>query len=113
MSTILLHPITEMRRFLQGALREFRGSRHVDGELIIEGALDVQADVEKVATLVRDTTHKAETCDREATKIIDDVLADGRVDPSEIAALRKARRLTNRSAELDHDASEIVRGEAA
>jgi len=74
---------------------------------------DIAADVVANQNAIRDTAYAAETYDREALRLIDEVLADGKVEQSEIAALKKARSLAAKSAECDHDASELATVESA
>lgn len=65
-------------------------------------------DVADAHRAIVDATYKAETLDREAVKLLDAVLADGTVTIEEIGALRKARTMVQKSAEVDHDAGELA-----
>lgn len=64
------------------------------------------------ANTVRDKVHADEVCDHEAAKHIEAGLAglkDGRVDPADVAHFEAAARLTKRSADLAHEAGEVVK----
>ncbi len=47
MSTTLLHPIVELRRFCAGCLRVIRRTPHVDVELMFDGAKAIAEDIAK------------------------------------------------------------------
>lgn len=111
MITAALHPFTELLRMFKGRRRELGNTlKHIDEELVIDAYEDCAKDIgEKILKPAEAKAHAAETYDREALRLIDDVLADGKVTPTEIASLKKARAMTARSAECDHDAGELVK----
>jgi hypothetical protein len=112
MKLINIHPLTELLRMFCGRRRELQRANHIDEELTIDAYEQCAQEIgTKVLAPIVEKTHSAECDDREATRIIDDVLSDGRVDLSEVAALKRARAFAHRSAERDHDVSELAKFE--
>ena len=99
---------------IAGRLREVKQTPHIDEELFLDGLESCAQDIGgKVLAPIETIAHRAETHDREAIRLLDDVLADGKVEQTEIASLKRARAMAKRSAECDHDAGELARHDAA
>jgi hypothetical protein len=98
--------LAELRAWLDDTALRFRSARLFQPLARVAVARDIAADAAKESNAIAQAAHSASTHDREALRILDDVLADGRVEDSEIPALRRARALVHRSAETDHDIAE-------
>lgn len=108
MPTVTVHPVAELRRFIFNSKAIASAKRYYHELLGWEACEDIAADIAAQQRQIVDATHKAETLDREAVKLLDAVLSDGRVTAEEVAAVKKARTLAAQSAEVDHDASELA-----
>lgn len=106
MRTVGKHPLDELRAWLGSTATRFAALRLFGPKARAEVALDIAADAVKASNAIARAAHSAETHDREALRLLDGVLADGRVEPAEIAQLRRARALAAHSAETDHDIAE-------
>ena len=106
MPQAIQHPLAELRAWLADSAARLAALRLFGPKARTEVAIDITTDAIAHSNGIAATAHSAETHDREALAIIDRVLADGRVTPAEIPALRRARALAACSAEKDHDISE-------
>jgi len=113
MNTVAQHPLDELRSWLRASAARFVSLRLFAAKAREEVALDIAADAVQHSNALAAAAHSAETHDREAVQILDRVLADGAVEPIEIAELRRVRALTARSAETDHDIAEKAHVPAA
>ena len=93
MNAIALHPAKENELFLAGWSREVEAERNPNVENCLHAAKAIGADILRREHTIKDVTHRA-------SDLLDAVLADGRVDPAELAVLRKARKLTHQAEEL-------------
>jgi hypothetical protein len=107
-----INPIVELYHYAAGWLRACKVNRSHGEELGVEILQDIVAENMRHAGKIEAVTHAAETHDREAMRLLDDVLEDGKVDPSEITSLKKARNMVQHSARCDHDAGEMARVDA-
>jgi hypothetical protein len=113
MKIISIHPLTELFRMFCGRRREIQTANHIPEELAIDAYEQCANEIgTRVLTPIVDTAHKDETCDREVVRLLDEVLADGRVDASEVGKVRAARTNALRSAEHAHDVSELAKFDA-
>ncbi len=112
----ILHPFVELRRMISGRLREVKLTPQIDEELFLDGLEACAKDVgSKVLAPIEQTTHAAETADLEALRLkalaqMPDSAGGRNITPEEAAAIF---RNVSRSAQLDHDASELARHDAA
>jgi hypothetical protein len=106
--TITANPVSELVRFLAASVGLARTARRFEEVMTVEVAQDITAEAVTHVQAVGAAAHKAEVYDREAVKLMDEVLADGVVTPDEVKQLRKAREFAKRSAEVDHDITEAT-----
>jgi hypothetical protein len=99
----VLRPLVELRTWLRTTAAHLRSARQYGPLARATVALDIMADCLAERAADARLAHAAETQDREALAILDDILADGIVTPEEILLLLHARALVARSAEQDHD----------
>lgn len=109
MSQRTINPLSEICLYVAGWLRACRANKSHGEELGVETLQDIVSEAVERNNEVVAVCHASETYDREAVCLLDEVLADGKVEASEVASLKKARALTHRSAECDHDASELAK----
>jgi hypothetical protein len=113
MTTRTINPLSEICLYVAGWLRACRANKSHGEQAGVETLQDIVAEAVQRNQEVVAVCHAGETHDREAVRLLDQVLADGKVERSEVAALKRARALTQRSAECDHDASELARVDLA
>lgn len=106
------HPATEQLRFFISWLKDIVGLRRYDEQNYVAAARQIAEENYGRWQQTAIAAHKAETYDGEAVKLLDAVLADGRVDESEVLAVKKARAMAQHSARCDHDASELAKVDA-
>jgi hypothetical protein len=99
-------PLAELRTWLRASAARYRGLRLHLAAVRTDVALDIAADCIAASNTISAAAHSAETHDREALALLDTILADGRITPAELPALRRARALTARSADMDHTIAE-------
>jgi hypothetical protein len=101
-----MKPLLEMGRYIAGSISLTRAKRQFGELLGWEAAQDIHTEIVTEVRQVRDVAHAAETYDREALRELDVALADDGVINAEEA--KKIRALVTRSAEADHNASELA-----
>lgn len=116
MSATTLHhppggsPLAELRTWLRAAAAKFRLRREFSAVVHLDVASDIASDAIALNTAAAHSAHRAETCDREALRL----LAAARQPRSPGGRLITAReaaaiaRLVKTSAELDHSISEVL-----
>ena len=100
--------LAELRSRLTAFAATLRGRRLHGDQLEAEVCLDVVADAATEQGRAGRLAYTAEQADLEAGKLLDTVLADGRVTPTEIRTLRTARRHVRRSATADRRITESL-----
>lgn len=107
-----MHPLTELMRCFRGRRRELTTSlKHIDEELCLDAYEQIGGEaVERNRTIVN-KTHAAETADLEALRLkslaqLPDSPGGRDITPDEATAIF---RNVSRSAECDHDASELAK----
>lgn len=106
-----IHPITELLRCFRGRRRELALPKQIDESACLDVFEQVGSEDLTRWQKVETITHAAETEDREALRLMDaaqksDSEGGCFITPKETAAIR---RLVARSAERDHDASELAK----
>lgn len=102
--------IAEMGRYIAGSITLARGKRLFAELLGWEACGDIHAEIVAGVRQVRDEAHRAETYDREALRAMDEAAAPQSeggllITPAEA---QRIRALVARSAEHDHNASELA-----
>lgn len=100
--------ILELRGWLARCTAQFRTRRHYAAASHFEVGQEILADEIAARRTEAARAHRAEVHDLEARGILADTLADGRVLPAEIPALRRALALIDRSAADDHALAESL-----
>ncbi len=85
-----------------------RKERHFGAVLQVEVSEAITADVAAEQGRVGRLAYTAQQNDLEAGKLLDQVLADGRVTPDEVPLLKRASRHVHRSAEGDQRITEAL-----
>ncbi len=98
--------LAEMGKYLAGSCALARAGRRWAELLGWEAAQDIHGEIVAGVRQVRDEAHRAEVYDREALRELETALADDGVIDSVEA--KKIRALVTRSAEHDHNASELA-----
>jgi hypothetical protein len=112
MNILSVHPVTELRRLFRGWLKDINNLRAYREENYVNAAKQIAEEDAARWQQTNVATHKAKVYDEEALTLLDTVLADGRVEPSEIPALKKARAMTQHSARFDAEAGELTKVDA-
>jgi hypothetical protein len=105
-----IHPLVELIRMFRTRRNELRFPKQISEELAIGAYQDAARDIQKSFGAVALSAHKGKVYDEEATALLDGVLADGRVDPSEIHAIKKARAMAHHSARCDSEVGKEASG---
>lgn len=103
-----MSPIAELRCHLEDFSSRCLTCRWFGPRLHVGVAQDITADAEQLQRKIRDTAYSAEQADLCARELIEKVVADDLVTPDEIPDLKKALRYIVRSANADHEASELA-----
>lgn len=90
---------TELRSYLGTFAARCRAARWLGALFHVGVVSDIAAEVAETTEAAARISYTAEQEDREAAKLLRGVLADGKVTPDEIPALKRAARLVNASAE--------------
>lgn len=101
-------PLSELRNYLVGLADEFRAERQFGVLLEVDTVRDIAKDDSARLGIATNLILAAERQDLTAAELIEKVLADGRVDPSEHPLLQNALALIRDSAGNDHRATELV-----
>lgn len=103
------HYLHELRAWLHHSAAKLRARRQFAALALTEVAADIADDAIAMSNRCAAAGHKSETYDREAEALLAAFLAE-HVDLSsdERAELRRAIALVHRSAEADHEISELA-----
>jgi hypothetical protein len=100
--------LSELRSRLTAFAEALRGRRQHGDQLEAEVCLDVVADAAAAQARAGERAYTAEQADLEAARLLSESLADGRITAEEIPCLRSALRHVNRSAQADHQITEVL-----
>lgn len=103
------NPLTELRAYLGAFAERCQSARWSAALFHVSVVQDIAADVSKNTRNIEDRAYSAQQADHEAMTILDEVLEDGRVSPSEISRLRLARRHIGNSERADCEVCELAR----
>lgn len=103
-----LNFLRELHRWLYSSAAKFRAARQFATVSHLGVALDINGDAIRDSNALAAAAHRAETCAREAARLITaasrpESEGGAAITPAE---LRPIARLIHRSAELDHDIAE-------
>lgn len=101
--------LTELKAHLAGLVADFRRRHAYADQLQAEVAQAIAADAAAAATRASRLAYTAEQADLEASRLLRDSLADGRITAAEIPVLRTALNHITRSARHDHTITEVCR----
>ena len=99
---------TQIRFYLGSWIKDLRRDRDYGNVLEAETLATIAAEGAAAAHQCAALAHRARVADDEATRIIDQVLADGNVTVAELPLLRTARRHITQSARHDHNLAEAL-----
>lgn len=101
-----ISPLAELRHFVRGWVGDLR--RACDWRNLVEAEAVESITADLVAQRRREAAaaHRAEVNDLEAAKLLERVLADGKVTPGEMPMLGRALRHVHHSAQADHQLTE-------
>ena len=86
------NPLPELRSYLTAFADRCHAANWLPALFHVTVAQDIVEDEVRVQRKIEDRAYAAQQADREAIQILDEVLEDGHVSPSEISRLRLARR---------------------
>lgn len=100
--------LVELREFLSETATRCRAKGWFGALCRVEVAQEIAADVGRDQEKIAVEAYSAEQCDLEAARLIEEAGRDG-FSNADAPALAKALRLIRRSAQVDHDITEVVR----
>jgi hypothetical protein len=101
-----MKPLTELCAFLASWLPDLRRQRNYAAILEVEAVQTIVTEAQALQAVAVQAAYTAEQADLEAARLLRESLADGRIDLTEIPALRTALRHVTRSAASDHQITE-------
>lgn len=100
--------LAELDGFLASWREDLRRLRDWRNLLDLDGALAIAGDLAERDRLAVAAAYRSEQADLEASRLLREALADGKVTAGEIPMLQLALRHVNRSAEADHKLGEVL-----